>query len=261
MKGFAAGVVAGVLAAGGVSGVAEARAGDGLSIQIVSYPKVAQPGRPVAYRVEMRNAGPGDTVPPPLRVVLPPEVKLLNVDVVECRTGGGHEVTCPPRGPVRAGGTGAVTVVGLVDPHARGPLGAKAVLGTHTAETTTGVGEGADLALRLSRDGRPMRMARSGRQVFRIGAVIWNHGPHTVRDAQLFLRARQARLVEAVGARCGDSEGYVGCRVPAVQPGERARFELLFRSKRAAASASAVVYSAKFGDRRPGNDKARLRLG
>jgi hypothetical protein len=260
MKGFTAGAIAGIVALGVMPGVAQAHSRVALSVSIVSYPKVAQPGRPLVYRVEVRNEGQGEGVPPTLRVRLPDGVQMLSTDVTECKLAEGtNDVVCPPKGVLKAGGTGALTVACTVKAHARGKLRAVADLGRETAHVVTDVDGGADLALRFESDGSP-RSARAGRRGVRIRALVRNHGPRTVNDAQVFVRAEKARFVRAEGARCGSSSGYLDCRVPEVKRGEVARFQLVYRPKERDAVAHGVVYSAKFGDPHPGNDNARSRL-
>ncbi|MDF5751317.1 hypothetical protein [Spongiactinospora sp. TRM90649] len=245
-----------------------------LSVRMTSYPRVAQPGRPVGYRVEVGNAGPGPAVRPELRVRLPQGMKVLSVDVAECRpgtSGGSGEVVCASGSDVLSGGHGVLTVVGMVPPEARGPLRAVATIRSsarelnpadNTAETVNQVGEGADLAIRLDRVDRARRGGLPGAT---LRALVTNHGPQAVQDGQLFLRIRGARLLSSDGARCGAYAGYVGCRLQPVKVGAATRVRMVFVPAANARhgrrmTASAMVYSAVLGDRRPDNGKARLRI-
>ncbi|WP_157252374.1 DUF11 domain-containing protein [Nonomuraea typhae] len=246
---------------------AAAHAGDGwgsadLSVRLSAEPAVAQPGHPIIYRAEVRNAGPGDAVLPVLTVTLPADVEIVSVDVATCRPGAvAHEVVCPSPADVLAGGRGGVTVTGIVRPGARGPLISRAALvsevrdenesdNTHTLQTR--VDEGADLSLRLSGRARGSRYALS--------ALVRNQGPRMVRDARIFLRTGPARLVSAVGARCRGRVGYVSCRLRAVASGERLRVRLSLWAPDRPVNARANVYSSRFGDRRPADNRARMRI-
>ncbi|MEV6985785.1 hypothetical protein AB0M95_31625 [Sphaerisporangium sp. NPDC051017] len=154
--------------------------GADLSVRMTVSPRVAQPGRWLAYQVRVRNAGPGDAVLPVLTIKIPDEVEIAAVNVASCRPGAGrgknhagnhvgNEVVCPSPVDIRAGGTGAVTVLGVVRPGARGPLRASAVLTSEVvdeneadnrAEVVTQVAEGAGPPVRLS----PGHRARPGRR-------------------------------------------------------------------------------------------------
>ncbi|RBQ16568.1 hypothetical protein DP939_30125 [Spongiactinospora rosea] len=265
-------------------------AGADLSVRITSYPKVAQPGRPLGYRIDVGNAGPGPAVRPELRVRLPEGVKVLSVDVAECKPGTTarlSEIVCSSGADVLKGGHGTLSVVGQVPADARGALRAVATIKSqaadgdatdNTAEAVNRVGEGADLAVRLTRLGggpaqgsargsRRAAVAAPGRRApgARVRAVVMNHGPQAVRDGQLFVRVRGARLVASEGARCGAHAGYVGCRLHAVPVGGGTRVLMVFAPAANARharpmTAAAMVYSAVLGDRRPDNGKARLRV-
>ncbi|MGV9775935.1 hypothetical protein [Streptosporangium sp. NPDC003464] len=237
--------------------------GADLSVRLENSPRVAQPGQPLLYRAEVRNIGPEDAVLPLLTVRVPEGVEILRVDVAECRPGTtANEVVCASPQDVMAGGSGGVTISGLVRPGARGPLEATATLSSeivdgneenNSARTLTPVDEGADLAVRLS------RKARAGRLVM-MGAVVRNRGPRVVRDAALFFHTRSARFLSARGARCRSFPGLVGCRLGAVGSGKRVSLRLAFRAHRRALRAKATVYSTHVGDRRPANNMARINL-
>ncbi|MFB9879007.1 DUF11 domain-containing protein [Planobispora siamensis] len=267
----AARVVAGVvsLVLAGSPGTAVAQPSDpnwggaDLSVRMRVSPGRAQPGQPLSYRVKVHNAGPGEAVLPVLTVRIPAGVAILGTDVAECVPGAaGGEVVCASRSDVPPGGSGAVTITGMVRPTARGPLVAVATVSSEvvddnvandSARTLTPVDEGADLAIRSAgrfRTGRTVTMA----------AVVRNRGPRTVRDALVFFQARRARFLAARGARCRPRPGYVGCRLRAVAPGGRVRLDLDFSSTGQPVRAKASVHSARVGDRRPGNNVARMRV-
>ncbi|WP_433251903.1 hypothetical protein ACQPYK_06830 [Streptosporangium sp. CA-135522] len=237
--------------------------GADLSVRMETSPKIAQPGQPLLYRAEVSNAGPEDAVLPLLTIRLPEGVQVLRVDVAECRPGAtANEVVCASEHDVLAGGTGGVTVSGLVRPGAHGPLTATATLSSeivdaneanNSARTLTAVDEGADLAVRLS------RKAHAGRLVW-MGAVVRNRGPRVVRDAALFFHTKRARFLSAKGARCRSYPGLVGCKLRSVGSGKRVSLRLAFRSHRRALRAKATVYSTHVGDRRPANNMARINL-
>ncbi|GAA2884902.1 hypothetical protein GCM10010517_48460 [Streptosporangium fragile] len=263
-----AGVISIVLAA--VPGLVLAGPGEtdpgraDLSVRLSASPPVAQPGQPLTYRAEVRNAGPGDAVLPVLTVRLPAGVEVLSVDVAECRPGStANEVVCASGKDVPAGETGGVTINGVVGSGARGPLRATATLSSevvdgdeadNSAETLTRLDEGTDLAVRLS------RRARAGRMVT-MAAVVRNRGPKRVRDAALFFDTGGARFLRAKGARCDPRPRSLGCALRAVGPGERLSLRLAFVARKRGPRAEATVYSVRLGDRRPANNTARLRLG
>jgi uncharacterized repeat protein (TIGR01451 family) len=231
-----------------------------LSVRITSEPAVAQPGQPIAYRVEVANAGPGDAVLPVLVVSVPPEVRILNTDVATCRPGTTREqVRCASATNVRAGGGGGVTITGLVGTSARGPLRTVAKLTSATADANerdnsfthlARVDEGADLGVRMTGQVRGGGLAA-------VTAVISNRGPRMVRDAFAYFRAR-GRLVSAVGARCRGRMEELQCGLRAVGAGERMRVRLLFEPERRAIRAT--VFSSRFGDRVPSNNESLLNL-
>ncbi|GGS81895.1 hypothetical protein GCM10010156_45790 [Planobispora rosea] len=235
--------------------------GADLSVRLEASPKRAQPGQPLLYRVDVRNAGPGDAVLPVLTVRLPAGVKIFNADVAECRPGPGPRVVvCASDADVPAGSTGGVTITGVVRPGARGPLTATASITSEvvddnaandSARLLTPVAEGADLGIRLTDS------SRAGRTVT-MDATVHNRGPRTVRDALVLFRAGRARFVAARGARCRPYPVYVGCALRAVGSGERVRLRLSFRTNGRTVRAEAAVYSAHLGDRRPRNNVARL---
>lgn len=267
----AARLVAGVvsLALAGASGTAQAgfeerkQGGADLSVRLETLPKVAQPGQPLTYRVEVHNAGPEDAVLPTLVVRLPHGVDVLGVNVAECLPGRTtSEVVCASKRDVLAGTDGGLTINGIVRASARGPLRATATLssevvdGDETNNSTqllTSVDEGADLTVRLS------RQARAGRLVT-MDAVVRNRGPRIVRDASVFLRTVKARFLSARGARCHSYAGYVGCALRQVGSGRQVSLRLAFRARRWAPKAKATVYSRHVGDRRPANNMARISL-
>ncbi|MFF5210776.1 hypothetical protein [Streptosporangium sp. NPDC000396] len=237
--------------------------GADLSVQLSASPKLAQPGQPLIYRVDVRNAGPEDAVLPLLTIQLPQEVEIIHVDVAECRKGtAANEVVCPSQQDVLAGGTGGVMITGLVDPDARGPLQATATLSSEVedeneedniSQAVTSVDEGADLVVRLS------RKARAGRLVT-MDAVVRNRGPRVVRDAALFFDTRSARFLSAKGAPCHSYPGHVGCTLHPVASGKLVKLKLAFHARRNAPQAKATVYSVRVGDRRPANNLARISL-
>ncbi|MDP9846630.1 hypothetical protein J2853_005841 [Streptosporangium lutulentum] len=260
-----AGVVSLVLAV--APGAASARSGEknlvgaDLSVRLSVLPKLAQPGKPLIYRADVSNAGPEDAVLPVLVVRLPEGVEVIGVNVAECLPGGAaNEVICASRQDVMAGDAGGVTISGLVRPGARGPLRATATLsseivdenGTNdSAQTSTPVGEGTDLAVRLS------RRAIGGRLVT-VGAVVRNRGPRAVRDAAVFFDTGKARFLSASGARCRPRPGSVGCALRTVGSGGKVSMRLTFRAHGRGPRAQATVYSVRLGDRRPANNIASL---
>ncbi|WP_440072568.1 hypothetical protein [Streptosporangium sp. OZ121] len=238
--------------------------GADLSVRLTVSPKRAQPGRPLTYRAEVRNDGPGDAVLPLLTVRLPEKVAVVGVNVAECLPGAAAgEVICPSPTDVLAGQTGGVTIIGMVGSDARGPLRASATLSSEVvdddetdnfSETLTEVDEGADLAVRLS------RATRAGRLVT-VAAVVRNRGPRRVHDAGVLFDTGGARLVSARGARCDSHPAYVGCRLRTVGAGRRVSFTLAFVARAHAPRAEATVYSLRLGDRRPADNTARFSLG
>ncbi|MEU6996926.1 hypothetical protein [Nonomuraea sp. NPDC046570] len=244
-----------------------AYAGDGgradLSVRVTTSPAVAQPGQPIAYHVQVGNAGTGEAVLPVLRLVVPQGVRVVGVDVATCRPGGTpNEVVCPSSQNVPPGGTGAVIVNGIVKPGARGPLRAIAALTAQApdeneqdniAAAITEVGEGADLGLRLRGGPRDGGVA--------LAAVVSNKGPHTVRDAYVFFRGPVARLVSTADDRCRRHQGYVACRLRAIRPDGEARVRLMLSPPHQALTARANVFSVQLGDRHPADNKASTRVG
>ncbi|MEU0483104.1 MULTISPECIES: hypothetical protein [unclassified Streptosporangium] len=237
--------------------------GADLSVRLTVSPKRAQPGQPLTYRAEVRNAGPGDAVLPLLTVRLPDGVEVIGVNVAECLPGAtAGEVVCAATKDVPAGQTGGVTINGVVKPGARGPLTASATLSSEVvdddetnnhSQTLTEVDDGTDLAVRLS------RAARAGRLVT-VSAVVRNRGPRRVHDAGVFFDTGGARLMSARGARCDSHPAYVGCRLRTVGAGRRVSFMLAFVARGHAPRAEATVYSLRLGDRRPANNTARFSL-
>jgi hypothetical protein len=263
-----AGVVSLVLA--GVPGTTSARteeknrSGADLSVRLTVSPALAQPGKPLIYQAAVSNEGPEDAVLPVLIVRLPEEVEILGTNVAECLPGSAaNEVICASQQDVLAGGTGGVTISGIVRPGARGPLRATAMLSSavvdenganDSAQTLTSVGEGTDLAVKLSREERQGRMVT-------VGAVIRNRGPRTVRDAAIFLETGKAHFLSAKGARCRPHPGSVGCELRAVGAGSQVSLRLAFRARGHSPQAQATVFSAHLGDRRPANNVASINLG
>lgn len=273
--GAAAGLV--LLVAGGVPAPAGASSGHpsaawggaDLSVRVAASPRVAQPGQWLSYEVKVRNAGPGDAVLPVLTIKVPVEVDIAGVNVTTCHPGTSrNEVVCPSPVDIPAGGSGAVTVLGMVRPGARGPLRAVAGLtsevvdenmGDNRAEVVTYVAEGADLGVRLSPS---TRHARPG-QRFTVTAAVRNGGPGLVRDARVSLKEKGARFLSARGARCAMRRGRVGCALRPIKPGSRGTLSMVFRLPRRGPrdmDAEATVYSTRLGDRRPANNQARLRV-
>lgn len=263
MVGFPAKWFAGFMSIVVVSTPTVARAdgwgGADLSVTVQASPAVAQPGQPIEYRVTVRNAGPGDAVLPVLKVLVPSGVDIVAVDVSTCRPGRNRsEVICPSPVDVLVGGTGGVTISGIVRPGARGPLKAVASLssevvdeneGDNTHATVTTVDEGADLGLRLT------GQERMGR--FALDAVVRNRGPRTVRDAYVMLKTGSARLISGP---CHRRYRWLACRVRPVESGEKVRLRLALRSPLRPVRARASVYSAGLGDRRPTNNRAMMRI-
>jgi hypothetical protein len=240
-----------------------------LRVTISTAPKVAQPGQPITYLVKVRNRGPGDAVLPVLRVRMPRDLRIVHVDVAKCGLAkNGRVVVCPSSVDVPAGTTGSVRITGLVRPAARGPLRARATLTSevvdpneadNVAEAVTKVGPGADLAVRF---GPAVGQVRPGHR-FAVRAEVRNRGPRTVRDAFLFLRQQQARLVSASGARCRRWRSFAWCTLPPLRPGRTGLVHLVFRVPPHAVQpvrATAVVFSGRLGDRSPANNRARMRL-
>ncbi|MEU4829743.1 hypothetical protein [Streptosporangium sp. NPDC023615] len=258
--------------------------GADLSVRLLVSPDRAQPGRPLRYRAEVSNAGPGDAVLPVLTLRLPDGVRVLGTDVTECLPGiAAGEVVCASADDVPAGTTGGVTLDAIVRPGARGPLEASATLSSevvdddetnNSARALTEVDEGTDLAVGVS------RRTRAGRLVL-VSAVVRNRGPRPVRDAGLLLDTGGARLLAARGARCDSRTGYADCRLRTLRAGGRVTLLLAFSApgheiggrepsghepgSRAPGGrgprAEATVYSPLTGDRRPADNTARFRLG
>jgi hypothetical protein len=234
---------------GGVPGTAEGRsAGErgeaDLSVRIAASTRFAQPGRPLVYRVEVRNAGPGAAKLPTLRVRLPEAVQVLRVDVAECRPGpAAGEIVCPSRRNVLAGGSGSLEILGMVHPRAHGAPRAVATVaaagpdghpGNNVSESVIDVAEGADLAVRLVDGGwRPNGTGvenERGRR-FSVAAVVRNGGPERVRNAHLEVRVPGARLAKDMGTPCrtrtdqAGRAGQVGQADPTGRPGRRGRVD------------------------------------
>jgi hypothetical protein len=240
-----------------------------LTVGITASPKVAQPGQPLTYHVKVHNNGPGDAVLPVLRVRTPRDFQIVNVDVSECMPGRGlNEVVCRASKDVLAGGSGSMTITGLIRPGAHGPLRAEARLSSeivdydetdNAAETLTKVDEGADLAVRF---GTAARFTRPGHW-FAVRADVHNRGPRVVRDAYVYLQPSQARLESATGGRCHRSAAFVGCSLPPIRSGATGHLQLVFRVPSRAShnvATMATVYSRRLGDRRPANNQARMRV-
>ncbi|MEV0967251.1 hypothetical protein [Microtetraspora glauca] len=243
--------------------------GADLGVEISASPRVAQPGQPLVYDVRVHNNGPGDAVLPVLTIRLPRDVKVINVNVAECRAGRGtNEIICRSPGDVLATGSGGVTVTGLVRPAAHGTLRAQAELSSeivdphqedNTAETVTQVAEGADLAVRLA----PTARTAVPGEPFTMKATVRNRGPEVVRDAYVFFQPARAHFLSAAGARCQGAAGYVGCALPPIRSGARNLVELMFRVPQRVTrpiGARATVYSRQVGDRRPANNEAVMRV-
>ncbi|WP_152990225.1 DUF11 domain-containing protein [Sphaerimonospora mesophila] len=240
-----------------------------LAVRISASPKVAQPGQPLVYRVKVDNRGPGDAVLPVLRVDVPRDFQIINVNVAECRPVRGHrQVVCESDRDVVAGESGSLTITGVVRPGASGPLRARAsvdseVVDGHEADnrakTVTKVDGGADLAVRFRSSAR---FARPGHR-FSVRAEVRNRGPRIVRDAYVFLRPRQARFRSATGGRCRSRRAFVACALPPIRTGSTGLLRLVFSvpsHASRAVSTMATVYSRHFGDRRPANNRARMRV-
>ncbi|MFC4057900.1 hypothetical protein ACFOWE_06320 [Planomonospora corallina] len=231
-------------------------------MRLQASPRRAQPGQRLVYRARVRNAGPGEAVLPVLTVRVPRGVRILHVDVAECRPGRtAREVVCATGRDVPVGEGGKVTITGVVRPGAKGPLLATARLSSqvldgdesdNAARTVTRIGEGADLSVRLS------GLRRAGRTVT-VDALVGNRGPRTVRDGLIVLQARRARVVSADGARCRSRSHYTGCALAALRPGDRVRIRFVLRGRGDAVDARATVYSARLGDRRLGDNSDRAR--
>ncbi|MGW4637612.1 hypothetical protein ACWEN6_03745 [Sphaerisporangium sp. NPDC004334] len=276
---FTAGIAAGLvffvvsaapLVVNASSGSAPGRwGGADLSVRVAASPRVAQPGQWLSYQVKVRNAGPGDAVLPVLKIHLPDQVDIAAVNVATCRPGAAkNEVVCPSPDDIAAGGSGAVTVLGLVRAGARGPLRATAGLSSEVvddneadnrAEVLTRVDEGADLAVRLS----PAATSAKPGERFPVRATVRNSGPRVVRDARVHFTENGARFLSAKGARCAERHGRLGCALGPIRSGARGTFDLVFRVPRGRArdvGARATVYSARVGDRRPANNQARMHV-
>ncbi|MGC5013699.1 hypothetical protein ACLQ2R_23300 [Streptosporangium sp. DT93] len=238
--------------------------GADLSVRLLVSPVRARPGRPLRYRAEVGNAGPGDAVLPVLTLRLPHEVRVLGTDVTECLPGAvADEVVCASSADVPAGTTGGVTVDAIVRPGARGPLEASATISSgvvdgdetdNSARALTEVDQGTDLAVRLSRG------IRAGRLVL-VSAVVRNRGPRRVHDAALLLDTGGARLLAARGTRCDTRPGHAACRLRALGAGGRVNLLLAFTARGHEPRAEATVHSPLVGERRPADNTARLRLG
>ena len=241
-----------------------------LAVGITASPKVAQPGQPLTYHVTVHNKGPGDAVLPTLRVRLPRDFQVVNVGVAECERGRArNQVVCHSSDDVLPGGSGDMTITGVVRPGAHGPLRARADLSSevldsdesdNTAEAVTRVDKGADLAMRVRTSARFVRPGHW----FSVRAEVRNRGPRVVRDAYVFFQPREARLLSARGGRCRGNRQFVGCSLPPIRSGSRGLLELVFRVPSRASHAvatMATVYSRRYGDRRPANNKASVRVG
>ncbi|MFD1931507.1 MULTISPECIES: hypothetical protein [Nonomuraea] len=205
-----------VVLSGSVPASANAAPGQAdLSVKVSASPSVARPGQPIVYRVDVDNAGPGDAVQPVLKVVVPDGVDVVGVDVATCRPGRTlREVVCPSAENVAAGGSGGVTITGLVRRGTAGPLRLVASMSAQRADVddtdnratlTTTVDSGADLGLRLR-----ARQARGG---FVLAATVNNRGPHVVRDARVEIRADGAHLL--AGGSAGGVGNLAGAQTPA----------------------------------------------
>lgn len=260
-------MVAGAVAAAVVSGSIPARAAApepaNLSVRVSASPSTAQPGRPITYRVDVRNAGPGEAVRPVLTVVVPDAVDISSVDVVSCRPGRTlGEVVCPSPENVAAGGTGGVTITGTVRRDAVGPLrlvARMAAQGTDAdagngATLVTGVDQGADLGVRLK-----ARQERDG--AFTVVATVHNRGPRAVLDARVAVRAEGARPAgPAAGQSCRRRAGETVCEPVTVPSGGTVRFELPYLASRGPVRVRGEVRSSRLGDRRPDDNEAALRV-
>lgn len=243
--------------------------GADLGVGISTFPGIAQPGQPLVYRVHVQNTGPGDAVLPVLTIRVPTDVRIVNVDVAGCRPGRGqNEIVCGSPKDVMVNGSGGVTITGMVRPGAHGPLRAVATLTSdvvdineadNVAETRTRVDKGTDLAVRLSPS---TRFTQSGRW-FTVETVVHNRGPRIVKDAHVFYEPSRARYLSASGARCHGRRGYVGCALPPIKSGASGTLRVVFRVEskaRKAIDTHAMVYSRHLGDRRPANNRARMRV-
>lgn len=240
-----------------------------LTVGITATPRVAQPGQPLTYNVTVHNKGPGDAVLPTLRVRLPRDFQIVNVGVAECSPGDArNQVVCHSSEDVLPGGSGGMTITGVIRPGAHGPLRARADLTSevldgdesdNTAEAVTKVDEGADLAVRFRSS---TRFTRPGHW-FSVRAEVRNRGPRVVKDAYVFFQPQRARLLSASGGRCRGSRQFVGCSLPPIRSGSRGLLELVFRVPSRASHAvatMATVYSRHIGDRRPANNRASMRV-
>ncbi|WP_204016134.1 DUF11 domain-containing protein [Sphaerimonospora thailandensis] len=240
-----------------------------LTVRISASPKVAQPGQPLVYRVKVHNKGPGDAVLPVLRVNVPRDFQIVNVNVAECRPARGYsEVVCESNRDVLAGESGSLTITGVVRPGAHGPLRAQARIASevvdgheadNTAKAVIKVDAGADLAVRFRSS---TRFARPGHW-FSVRAEVRNRGPRIVRDAYVVLQPRRARFLSATGGRCRSRKAFVACAMPPIRSGSTGLLRLMFRvpsHASRAVSTMATVYSRHFGDRRPADNQARMRV-
>lgn len=251
-----------------VAAAREPWGGADLGVGISASPGVAQPGLPLIYQVRVHNTGPGDAVLPVLTVRVPPDVEIVNVDVAECRKGQANEVVCNSPKDVIANGSGGVTITGLVRPGARGTLRAVATLTSavadvnetdNVAETVTKVGQGADLAVRLTRS---TAFTQPGHR-FTVDAVVRNRGQRAVNDAYVFFEPGRARYLSASGARCHGRDGYVGCALPTIKSGGTGRLRIVLRVSPKAdrvIDTQAMVFSRHLGDSRPDNNRARIQV-
>ncbi|GIH21936.1 hypothetical protein Aph01nite_02460 [Acrocarpospora phusangensis] len=245
---------------------AEEMGGADLTVKIESFPPLAQPGQPITYRVTVGNTGPGDAVLPVLTVRIPREVEIMSVDVAECLPGRGYnEVVCRSPRDILTGGSGGVTITGLVRPSATGPLHAYATLVSEVidgdernnrADSDVKVDEGADLAMRLA----PARRAARPGEEYAVDAVVRNRGPQEVRDAYVYVQSGRARFLTGSGARCKLRQDLVGCALPPIRSGASAHVELAFRAPARPVRTQATVHSRGLGDRHPANNQAHLRL-
>ncbi|NUR84229.1 MAG: hypothetical protein HOY71_09105 [Nonomuraea sp.] len=227
------------------------------SVSMSVQPGRAQPGRPILYQVRVRNDGPGDAVLPVLTVTMPRGVQIVGVNVGNCRQGRGtNEIVCSAADDVLVGQSGTLVISGTVRPGASGPLRASASISSeiedsdvadNTVLSATPLDAGADLGIRL-------REGSGG-----LTALVRNRGPRLVRDARVYLNAGRARLISAVHGRCRDTRRFVACRLRPLAAGQHVRLGLALRG--AGRTVSAGVVSATYGDRRPGDNLARLVLG
>ncbi|MFC4586641.1 DUF11 domain-containing protein [Sphaerisporangium corydalis] len=181
--------------------------GADLSVRVAASPRVAQPGRWLAYEVRVSNAGPADAVLPVLTIKVPDEVDIATVNVATCRPGRTrNEVVCPSATDIPPGDSGAVTVLGVVRMSARGPLRASASLSSEVADGNEKDNR-AELTTRVA-GGAERRSRTEGRTARTEGRITRTEGRITRAEG----RSAADRLSRTRGAHRTGRGATVGSR-------------------------------------------------